>query len=223
MAKRFIRARKPEQKEMRRRHLLEICRGLIEKDLDVNNLSLNKIARRAGMAKANVYRYFETREAVLIDLLWDEWQDWYRSFKKNLNKNPKGKKSLETLVKSMAATISERELLCALSTALPSILEKNLSEETIRIFKFKSMEFFGEIAGACERTCPELSKLNYAIFLQDTVTLIAGLYPFAHPPRAVAKVVSSPELKFFRREFKQELERYMLALAFDARSRSPRS
>lgn len=213
MAKRFVRARKPEEKELRRKHLLEISRKLLEKDLDINNLSLNEIARKAGMAKANVYRYFETREALLLELLWDEWQTWYDSFKKSLNKNPKSKKSLELLVKTMATSLSERQLLCSLTTVLPSIVEKNLSEATLRQFKLKSLDFFGEIASFLEDICPTLSAEKYAIFLQDVVTVIAGLYPFAYPPPKVAEVIDLPELKFYKRDFKKELERYLLTLA----------
>ena len=35
-----------------------------------------------GMAKANVYTYFETREALLLALLRDEWQRWFARLKK---------------------------------------------------------------------------------------------------------------------------------------------
>ena len=213
MGKRFVRARKPEEKEVRRKHLLEISRKLLEKDFDINNLSLNEIARKAGMAKANVYRYYETREALLLELLWDEWQTWYDSFKKSLNKTTKSKKSLDFTLKILAGSLSERRLLCSLTTVLPSILEKNLSESTLKQFKLKSLVFFGEIGNLLVEVCPTLSAEKYALLLQDAVTVITGLYPFAYPPPMVAAITDSPELKFYKRDFRKELERYLVALA----------
>lgn len=53
----------------------------------------------------------------------------------------------------------------------------------------------------------------YAILLQDTVSLIAGLYPFTHPYEVVKKVLKDPSLKFFKRGFSAELERYMVSIA----------
>ncbi len=86
MSKRYLRARNPEQKEERRQHLLDVARALIDAESDLKLLSLNEIARSAKMAKANIYRYFESREALLLELLWDEWQDWFKDFQKDWSK-----------------------------------------------------------------------------------------------------------------------------------------
>ncbi|HHH28079.1 MAG TPA: TetR family transcriptional regulator [Polyangiaceae bacterium] len=39
-------------------------------------LSLNELAKRAGMAKPNIYRYLESRQAVLLALLDDRTARW---------------------------------------------------------------------------------------------------------------------------------------------------
>ena len=45
-------------------------------EMPVAQVSLNELSRRVGLAKSNVLRYFESREAVLLDLLGSEWQEW---------------------------------------------------------------------------------------------------------------------------------------------------
>ena len=220
MTKRYLRATKPEEKEERKLHLLDVARSLIEAESDLNLLSLNEIARSAKMAKANIYRYFETREALLLDLLWDEWQIWFSEFQKDWSKTVKNKNKFENLIKALALSLSRRELLCNLTTALPSVVEKNLSEETIREFKYRSIVFFGNVSGYLETSCNHMSSKEYAVFLQDSVSLIAGIYPFAHPNHIVEKVLSDPQLRFFKRDFASELERYMLALANDLKQQS---
>src|SRR2546423_10649979 len=44
--------------------------------MPVADLSLNELSRRVGLAKSNVLRYFESREAVLLELLDMAWRDW---------------------------------------------------------------------------------------------------------------------------------------------------
>jgi AcrR family transcriptional regulator len=220
MSKRYLRARKPEQKEERRQHLLDVARELINKESDLNLLSLNEIARSAKMAKANIYRYFESREALLLDLLWDEWQDLFKDFQKDWSRASKSKRTFNHLIKTLAMSLSKRGLLCNLTTALPSVIEKNLSEQTIKDFKYRSIELFSEIANFLETCSGELNSKTYAIFLQDTVSLIAGIYPFLHPNDVVVKVLEDPDLQFFKRDFNVELERYMIAIANNHKSKS---
>ena len=215
MSKGYLRARKPEEKEERKLHLLDVARSLIELENDLNLLSLNEIARSAKMAKANIYRYFESREALLLDLLWEEWLAWFKDFQKDWSKLSKNKKSFDYLIRHLAQTLSRRQLLCNLTASLPSVIEKNLSEQTIKDFKYQSIELFGEIANYLETCSDKLPANLYAIFLQDTVSLIAGIYPFAHPNKVVGKVLLDPELRFFKRNFGAELERYMMAIVND--------
>ena len=57
------RARQPEQKAVRRKAILDAARSLFT-DSGYDEISLNGIARSAGINKANVYRYFSSREEI---------------------------------------------------------------------------------------------------------------------------------------------------------------
>jgi AcrR family transcriptional regulator len=43
-------------------------------EMPVAQITLNELSRRVGLAKSNVLRYFESREAVLLELLDSAWQ-----------------------------------------------------------------------------------------------------------------------------------------------------
>jgi AcrR family transcriptional regulator len=63
----------PEQKEERRRHLLDTARSPLLDIPDVHDLGINELTRRAQMTTSNVYRYFrQSSEAVLLNVLVDE-------------------------------------------------------------------------------------------------------------------------------------------------------
>ncbi len=64
----FHRARSDEQREERRRAILDTTAAMLV-EMPVAEVSLNEISRRVGLAKSNVLRYVESREAALLDLL----------------------------------------------------------------------------------------------------------------------------------------------------------
>ena len=69
------RARRPEQKAERRRAILEATLALVDES-GVEGATLSEIARRAGLSKANCYRYFESREAILLELTLADSAAW---------------------------------------------------------------------------------------------------------------------------------------------------
>src|SRR6202034_4430038 len=71
----FQRARSEEQREVRRRGILDAAAAMLAV-MPVAQVSLNELSRRAGLAKSNVLRYFESREAVLLELLDSACQEW---------------------------------------------------------------------------------------------------------------------------------------------------
>src|SRR4051812_41170271 len=71
----FQRARSPEQRDARRRAILGAAAELLA-EAPLAEISLRELARRVGLSKTNVVRYFETREAVFFALLNQSVGDW---------------------------------------------------------------------------------------------------------------------------------------------------
>src|ERR1700736_2301243 len=78
----FQRARNEEQREARRHAILGTAAAMLA-EMPVAEVTLNELSRRAGLAKSNVLRYFESREAVLLELLDSAWQDWLAGLDKD--------------------------------------------------------------------------------------------------------------------------------------------
>lgn len=214
-----MRARQPEQKEERRAHLLGTARAMLEEGASLHDLSLSELARRAAMTKSNVYRYFESREAVLLALLVEEWLAWFAALKKGWRGPPRavdGDASLEHLARHLARTLAARPSLCLLTSAAPQVLEQNLSEAAIREFKLLSIAHFEEVAAFMTERAPLLSRPAAVTLLHDAVAAITGLYPATHPSAAAARALDDPALCGLKRDFARELERFVCALARDA-------
>jgi AcrR family transcriptional regulator len=71
----FQRAHSEEQREVRRRAILDAAAAMLA-EMPVAQVTLSELSRRAGLAKSNVLRYFESREAVLLEVLNAESRDW---------------------------------------------------------------------------------------------------------------------------------------------------
>jgi AcrR family transcriptional regulator len=228
----FVRARKPEQKEERRAHLVATARALVLGTRGVDGLGLNELARRAGMTKSNVYRYFESREAVLLALLEDEYEAWLHDLRAELPapraapsaprtrpprrgpSAPVGSKarSVDVLSSALARSLVSRPVLVVLTSALPTVLEKNLSEEAIVAFKLRSAAFFDEVAGVLE---PYVPRDIGVPLMHDVVAALGGLYPYACPAEAVRRALARPELSTMARDLEADLTRFVRALAND--------
>src|ERR1700759_2192705 len=71
----FQRARRPEQKEQRREAILAAAADLARRD-GVRAVTLSAIAGAVGIHKSALLRYFETREAIFLELTGREWGEW---------------------------------------------------------------------------------------------------------------------------------------------------
>jgi AcrR family transcriptional regulator len=210
----FQRARRPEQKEERREQLLETARALLAEVSDPQALSLSELARRAGMAKSNVYRYFESREAILIELLTLEWMGWSEDVRAQLlQRAPADVISLEYLSQLLADAVVRRPLLGPLCSILPTIIEHNVEPETVRRFKLGALLFLRESAVFFNQQAPHLSVQAYEEFAHYTVTLLIGLWPLSHPSPAVQAVLAAPELLPFRHDFAHDFARALWLFA----------
>jgi AcrR family transcriptional regulator len=223
----FQRARSPEQKEERKALLLEAARQLLLESRTEQELSLNELAKRAGMAKSNVYRYFESREAILLELLRQEWGHWFfelRAALDGMQLPPREAKAggrsrardftrVDKLVQRMAETMAERPLLGRLCSILASVLEQNVSAETVRDFKLESLAFVKMLAEYLHSKVSELSIAQYEELFHTGFSALVGLWAFAHPAPAVAAILSDPRLAPFQHDFARDYARHLSLLA----------
>ena len=125
----FQRARTDEQRSQRRRQILDTAAGMLA-EMPVAGLSLNELSRRVGLAKANVLRYFESREAVLLDLLDAEIAEWIAGLEQ-VPPRDRGtpRERGDHLADIWATSMANRPVLCDLLSAQGAVLEQNISTD----------------------------------------------------------------------------------------------
>src|ERR1700709_2536542 len=122
----FQRARSEEQREVRRRVILDTAATMLD-EMPAGELSLNELSRRSGLAKSNVLRYFESREAVLLELYEREYTHWLHQTETELGRLERP--DIEQIAGVIAQTVTERPVLSDLAASAPGVLEHNVSAE----------------------------------------------------------------------------------------------
>lgn len=205
----FQRARQPEQKTARRESLIAAATDLFD-EKGPTGAGLNAIAARAGFTKSNVYRYFESREEVLLTLLLQEQEVFVTSLITRLDSLTPG------FVGAVAATVSAEVLArpryCQLISMLSNVLEQNVSEETLATYKRAINSQIEQIPAALVRALPSLSLADAQWLFRAVATLIAGMWPAAYPSAAAQRVFDRDEFRSFKPVPEQDLPRAILAL-----------
>jgi AcrR family transcriptional regulator len=206
----FQRARRPEQKEERRAHLLETARAALRSGMELSELGLNELARQAQMTKSNVYRYFENREELLLALLEEESAQWQSDLVAKLAAMPQP--TAPQIAQAFAEVSAAYPLMCRLFSILPSIIEHNVSGERLTSFKGNAVALMGAVAQQLHRCMPSIPVANHIAFVRQAMALMIGLWPLSHPRDVLAQVLALPELQPLRYHFETDLAAGLLLL-----------
>lgn len=199
----FQRAREPGQKEQRRHELIAAAhRLLVQGGLEA--VTLSAIARAAGLAKSNVYRYFESREEILLDILVADELAWVGELETGLAPLA-GSGDIDAVATEVARTIAARPVTCQLISVVANVLEHNLSGQAVLRFKARVMELSIRIRNALLAALPDLPHDRTEALLRYLHALVAGLWPMAHPAPAAASVMTRPEFRAICSEFEPDL------------------
>lgn len=206
----FHRARQPAQKAQRRQQLLDAAAHLLDEG-GLEAVSLSAIARAAGLAKSNVYRYFESREEILLELLVSDELAWVGHLERSLAPLA-GTGDVDAVAHAFAETITAQPLTCELVSVVANVLEHNLSADTVRQFKTRVLELSIRIGNALHAALPALPHEHTEALLRYLHALVAGLWPMAHPAEPAAEIVSQPEFRSMCSDFETDLRGALAAM-----------
>lgn len=186
------RARKPAQKRARKEEILDAARSLFA-TLPYDEVSLNGIAREAGMSKPNLYRYFSSREEIFLQILREEQQSFLEQLSKRLESLP-GKKPVDEIAEAWVdAAIACPDLL-ALLPQLGTSMEKNSSVEQLVAYKKESFAGADALAQLHQKLYPKLDLEKWKRVLNCSVGLLAGLWPLCSGNDLVERAMRHPDV-----------------------------
>lgn len=210
----FQRARSEEQREIRRREILDTAAAMLE-EMPVAELSLNELSRRVGLAKSNVLRYFESREAVLLELLDSFLGSWLAALADELavGVDPQAAPEVRAgqLAEILSRSLAERTVLCDLFGAQGGVLERNVSVEVVKRHKRSSLERLVAMVDLMRRHLPELGDGAQQFCLMSLVSAGALSAYIPPPPSLLAAYAEEPDLAVLHMELRDALRDAFIA------------
>lgn len=222
----FQRARSEPQREQRRQAILDTAARMLE-EMPVAEVSLNELSRRVGLAKSNVLRYFESREAVLLDLLDRAWKEWLAALPALLGAAV-DEKAAEVRVEGVATVLSrslaERRVFCDLLSAQAAVLERNVSPEVAARYKRAALADVDAMADLVRRQLPELAAHDAQRLCAMIVLSVGAVWSHAQPSAAmITAYENDPELAKFSLDFADTAHEMIEILATGVLARATRS
>ena len=204
----FQRARSDEQREIRRRAILDTAAAMLD-EMPVAEVSLNELSRRVGLAKSNVLRYFESREAVLLELLDDFLGRWLEELAEELAAGIEADASPEVradqLAEILSRSLAERVVLCDLVGAQGGVLEHNVSVEVVKRHKRSSHAKLVTMVELVRRHLPELGDGAQTFCLMSLISAGALAAYDPPPPSLLAAYADEPDLGVLRLDLRDAL------------------
>jgi AcrR family transcriptional regulator len=219
----FRRARNDEQRAQRRQAILSTAAAML-REMPVAELSLNEISRRVGLAKSNVLRYFETREAVLLELYdtaWKAWLDRLDSALPPASADGDTRTRYERVAATLTASLAADPLVCELISVSASVLERNISPDVARRHKLASIANIDRMAAQLRSSLPELSSDGAWRAAAGALLSAAGIWPLTNPTEALLCVYEDPQLARMRLDFPTALEEILSVILAGCLSRWP--
>jgi AcrR family transcriptional regulator len=206
----FVRARKPDQIAQRRESILAAMAALLTEEKP-EQISLNEVARRAGVAKSNIYRYFDSREGILLELLRADGLRWMELTEAALTPLH-GSNDATAVAHVLARTTAAETRMCQLINMAAGVLEQNVSEQAVIDFKQHSFVLLGRLVLVLGQALPAATPDRLAGLMSLFVALISGLWPQSHPAELVRKALQQPGLALMQVDFEEALGRGMALL-----------
>jgi AcrR family transcriptional regulator len=219
----FQRARTEEQREVRRRAILDTAAAMLD-EMPVSAVTLNELSRRVGLAKPNVLRYFESREAVLLELLDHFLSRWLTDLAGELDAGVDQSLPMAERAAAVAGTLSRslagRVVMCDLFGAQVSVLEHNVSVEVVTRYKRASLDRLATMTALIGRFLPELGE-NATLFSLHTMVMAGALPAYSTPPPSLqAAYRAEPDLAQIQVNFADALKLALTAALLGALPRN---
>jgi AcrR family transcriptional regulator len=207
------RARREDDKQRRRRDLLDAAWALLQA-MPYPEVTMSGVAERAGLAKGTAFLYYRTKESLFLALAAERLDAWFA----DLDGALQAERTCDArrLGRLVCDTLRRHPGLTRLLAVLHGVLERNVDLATARAFKHGLLDHVTRTGALLERACPFLAPAaggaGGAALLLRVHALVVGMAQLADPPPVVAAVLGEPGMEVFRVEPGPMLEETLVAL-----------
>lgn len=190
------RATRAEAKAERARALVDAAGALFDASTYAA-VTMERVARAAGLAKGTVYLSFETKEALFLALETERFSEWFDAVDAALAREA-SPATPRRVARLLARSLEGRDAFVRLLVLLHVVLEQNVDRAAGRAFKELLLRRVGRTGQLLESRLPFLPAGEGAALLMRLHALVLGFAQMASPPPALAELLSEERFAPFR-------------------------
>ena len=198
----YQRARSEEHKAERKMAILSTARNMCD-EKGVMNWSLNELGKQAGFTKSNLYRYFGSREEILMVLLHEEIVSFAQAFSAQTKTRSL---SVVALCRIMAQLFGERPFLCQLICVSSTVLEQNTNLAAMLKIKQAGRPYEQQVVSAIEASVADINLEMAGQIALTSGVIVAGLWPMASANAPLQKLAQQPGFEHLAMNFQEQLQ-----------------
>jgi AcrR family transcriptional regulator len=199
------RARSLADKATRRAAILHAA-GAVFDDVGEAAFTMDEVAARVGLARGTLYRYFPTREVLLVWVLREDLAAWFDDVTLRLPRHRRAGVS-----RLLVDTLLQRPRLVALLALAQSSFERNLPVADARDYKTWLVGRAADVGASLDRALDAPPGSGADLLVHLNAALI-GLYHAANPAPAVAEAMHDPALSALHIDLRAALSLHVAAL-----------
>ena len=225
MATTFQRARSDEQRALRSQAILDTAAAMLQ-EMPVADISLNELSRRVGLAKSNVLRYFDSREAVLLELLASSSREWLAHLAAELpsavGRRAGFKRRAEQLATAIAGVAGRAPgPVRPHQRAGRSARAQRVRRGDHQVQARRRSPTPRSSRDWCSTRCPSSARTTPWRYVVGAWVMTSALWAHARPPEAVLQALAADErLEKARLDFPVALADYLTTLAIGLHARA---
>jgi hypothetical protein len=174
----FLRARTKEHVEQRKKEIIDACHQiLISQGYDA--ITFQAISEMISCTRQSIYKYYRTKEEILLDILYLEQVSWERdmyaqfSTRVNLNK--------EEYARMMTDVFLNHKEMIHLTSRLNYGLEVQSSIEKLTEYRSSTVDIYHILLLSVSRYFPDVPFNSKRGFATIVFAFLVGLYPMNNP------------------------------------------
>jgi len=185
------RATNTTEKRARRQHILSAAETLLQR-WSLDDVNVDRIADVAGVAKGTVYRYYRTREELMLEVFDRHHGVWCNALVSQMNAAA-GEPTPDDIGDMVVRTLAEDPLLLRLFGRIGGLLRGSVSPQAARLFQAHRATRITEVATALERRIAYVTAPQAARWMLRIEFVVAGMASLAHSASARTSAVDPPD------------------------------
>jgi AcrR family transcriptional regulator len=205
-----IRATSGNEKEARRQRLLGVANDFLRR-WSFADITMDRIADTAGVAKGTLYLYFRTKEALFLALFEQHLMAWYAELE-TLATGGTGSVEPSFAAKVFTSTLTSRPTLIQLHGVLYSAGGRNIDLDAFVAFRRRHLPKMKHLAEALAKRIRGVTGAQALRFLVQLEAVVGGLAWAAFPPTPLEREYEAQGMTEFLLDFGEELTEIVTAL-----------